>query len=223
MKNTMHKNFRLVVILAAAALVLSACGAAAEAEPTTDPNMVFTQVAETVMVSMTQTSQAMPPTATPAPTATMVPPTQPVIPTVDMTVATQDPAAAVPTVSFGPTATVQLYGDAAKFNTQSPVDGKVFSKNEDFIYHVCLGNIGETDWTDDYYLKYVDGTKICFKNKTYVGDTVEPNEKWCFDMSCQAPGTSGTYTTYWFFYNDDGKEIAVDGASGIYFTYKVSD
>ena len=217
MKNTMQKNLGMVMILAVTALVLSACGAAAETEPTTDPNVVFTQVAETVMVSMTQTSQAMPPTSTPAPTATMVP-TQPVVPT-----ALPTQQAVVPTVALAPTSTVQLYGDAAKFNTQSPADGKVFKKNEDFVYHVCLGNIGETDWNDGYYLDHVDGPRVCFDDKTYVGDTVEPNDKWCFDMSCKAPEGSGTYTTYWFFMNADGDEIPVDGSSGIYFTYKVTE
>lgn len=221
MKNMMQKSFGLAVILTAAALVLSACGAAAPAEPTADPNVVFTQVAETVMVSMTQTSEAMPPTEVPAPTATMAP-TQPPVPTVDVA-ATASVAAAVPTVALGPTATVQRFGDAATFNTQSPADGTVFSKNEDFVYHVCLGNIGDTDWTTGFNLLYVDGTKACFDTRTYVGDTVEPGGKWCFDMSCKAPESTGTFTSYWDFRDADDNQILVDGLPGIYFTFKVID
>ena len=78
--NTKTRITAWVSMLALAALVLSACGPAAPAEPTLDPNMVFTQVAETVMVSMTQTAQAMPPTPMPEPTATTAP-TQPPAPT----------------------------------------------------------------------------------------------------------------------------------------------
>lgn len=219
MMKPMQKYRGLFLVLAAAAMILSACGAAAEAEPTTDPNMVFTQVAETVMVSMTQTSEAMPPTATPEPTATLAP-TQPPVPTADLTQAT-NAAAAVPTVALGPTATVQLFGDAAKWNTQSPMDGKVFSKAEDFTFHVCMSNVGSTDWTTEFYLNYVDGYNACFDSKVYVGETISPDDtdpKWCFDLSCRAPETPGTYTTYWFMKDNDGNKV-LNGE--VYFTYKV--
>lgn len=220
MKKMKQKSLGLVVLLAAAALIFSACGAAAPEEPTPDPNVVFTQVAETVMVSMTQTSEAMPPTEAPLPTATMAP-TQPPAPTVDVQ-ATASAAAVVPTVALAPTSTVQLFGDAAKFNTQSPADGTSFKPNEDFVYHVCLGNIGDTDWDTGFNLKYVDGTKACFDNRTYVGETIEPGGKWCFDLSCKAPESTGTFTTYWDFRDADDNQILVDGLPGVYFTFKVA-
>lgn len=213
MKNTMLKTLSLAAVMIAAALMLGACGAAAPAEPTVDPNVIFTQVAETVMVSMTQTSEAMPPTATPQPTATPEP-TQPPVPTVDVSLETQQ---AVPTIALGPTATVQLYGDVAKWNTQSPVDGKVFSVGEEFTFHVCMGNVGSTDWTTGYYLKYIDGYKACWNTKVNVGETVEPGDKWCFDMGCTAPYTAGSYTTYWYMYDDDGNKVT---NSEVYFAYK---
>jgi len=212
MKKSMQKALGLIAALTTAALILAACGAAAPAEPTTDPNVIFTQVAETVMVSMTQTSQAMPPTATPEPTATTAPTPEP----------TQEPEqesqAPLPTIAMGPTATVQLYGDAAKWNTQSPIDGKVFTVNQDFTFHVCMANVGSTSWTTGYYLGYIDGPKVCFQSKTYVGKVVEPGGKWCFDLSCQAPSTSGPYTTYWFMKNADGTKVT---NGEVYFTYKV--
>lgn len=211
-----QKKCGLLAILFATAILFSSCGAAAEAEPTTDPNMVFTQVAETVMVSMTQTFEAMPPTATPEPTATVVP-TQPIAPTVDLSQATQ---AVVATAALAPTITSQVYGDAAKWNTQSPVDGTVLSTDEDFTFHVCMDNVGTTDWTDDYYLNYIGGYNACFDAKVYVGETVSPDDTdptWCFDLSCRAPSTAGTYTTYWYLRNDDGENV-LNGE--VYFTYK---
>mgnify|MGYP000976695525 FL=1 len=129
--NMANKKMSLFALLACATLLLSACGAAAPAEPTADPNAIFTQVAETVMVSMTQTAEAMPPTPTPEPTATMAP-TLPPVPTVDL----QATQVVAPTIPVGPTATVQRFGDSAQYNTQTPVDGKVFKKGEQFQFVV---------------------------------------------------------------------------------------
>ena len=215
MKKTMFKTLSLVAVMIAAALMLGACGAAAPAEPTVDPNVIFTQVAETVMVSMTQTSEAIPPTSTPEPTATPEP-TQPPAPTVDVSQEMQQQQG-VPTIAMGPTATVQLFGDVAKWNTQSPMDGKIFSTGQEFTFHVCMGNVGSTDWTTGYYLKYVDGYKACWDSKVKVGKTVEPGGKWCFDLGCTAPYSAGSYKTTWFMYDDDGNKVT---NSEVYFAYK---
>jgi hypothetical protein len=212
MKKSMQKTLGLIAILTTAAMILTACGAAAPAEPTTDPNVIFTQVAETVMVSMTQTFQAMPPTSTPEPTATTAPTEEP-LPT--QPVEEQMPA---PTIPVGPTATVQLYGDAARFGTQSPVDGKVFKADESFTYHVCMDNVGSTYWTTAYYLNFVDGAKPCWKSKTNIGKSVAPGERWCFNLECKAPSTAGVYTSYWFLKNGDGTKVT---NGEVYFTFKV--
>lgn len=205
-----NKKLAWASILVVSVIFLSGCGAAAPTEPTQDPNMVFTQVAETVMVSMTQTAEAMPPTATPEPTATMAP-TQPPAPTADVTQAT------IPTQPLGPTATIQLFGDAAKWNTQSPMDGKVFKVGEEFVFHVCIGNIGSTDWDTKYYLQYVSGYQLWNNTTTFkVGDVVEPGNPWCFDLPSVAPHSPGNYITRWYFKNPDGEFLLE-----VYFSYKV--
>lgn len=195
------------------ALILSACGLAAPKEPTLDPNMVFTQVAETVMVSMTQTSEAMPPTPLPEPTSIPQPTLAPV-PTVDPNLPTATPAEQLPAV---PTATVQRFGDAAKFNTQDPKDGKVFKTGESFTFHVCLGNIGTTDWNTKYYLEWVSGNRLWSNTKYfYVGDIVKPGGKWCFDLPSVAPYDPGSYITRWYLRNPK-KDKMIE----VYFSYKV--
>jgi len=212
MKNSTRK-FAWACALVANIFVLSACGAAAPSEPTPDPNMVFTQVAETVMVSMTQTAEAQPPTPTSEPTPTPKPNKQPT-PTVDLTLPT---LATIPTQPLGPTATIQRYGDAAKWNTQSPLDGKVFKVGEEFVFHVCLGNIGSTDWDDKYYLEFVSGNRLWSDtSKFYITDLVKPNGVWCFDLPSVAPYNPGTYITRWYFKNKDGDFILE-----VYFAYKV--
>ncbi len=198
-----------VSVLALTALVLSACGPSAPAEPTLDPNVVFTQVAETVMVSMTQTSEAMPPTPTPEPTATTAP-TQPPAPTAP-------PAPVATPLPAGPTPTVQVFGDSAKYNTQSPIDGKVFKPSEQFAFHVCLGNNGTTDWTTKYYLEYISGFRLWSNEKFfYVGNLVKPGGTWCFDLPSVAPTVPGAYITRWYFKNPDGLFMLE-----VYFNYKV--
>lgn len=217
MKKTMLKTLSLVAVMIVAALMLGACGAAAPAEPTVDPNVIFTQVAETVMVSMTQTAEAMPPTVTPEPTATTAP-TPTMEPTADGTQdQTQQQPQTAPTISMGPTATVQLYGDVARWQTQSPLDGKIFKIGEEYNFHVCMLNVGSTDWNTSFSLRYIDGYKTCWNNKVNVGDNVEPGDKWCFDLGCTAPYSAGSYTTYWYMYDDDGNKVL---NSEVYFTYK---
>lgn len=210
--NQKSRIFAWASAMSIMALTLSACGLAAPAEPTQDPNMVFTQVAQTVMVSMTQTAEAMPPTPTPEPTATPQP-TPTTAPTIDpATIPTQGPAA-----PLAPTATIQRFGDSAQFNTQSPMDGKVFKTGEDFAFHVCLGNNGSTEWNTKYYLEFVSGQRLWSNTKYfYVGNIVKPGGKWCFDLPSVAPYSPGSYITRWYFKNPDGQFILE-----VYFSYKV--
>ncbi|HEY60490.1 MAG TPA: hypothetical protein G4N92_07405 [Anaerolineae bacterium] len=210
------KKYSWLAAVMAFTFILSACTGGAAAEPTQDPDMVFTQVAETVMVSMTQTAEAAPPTPTSEPTATQLPAMPPTA-TVDPN---QPTATLLPTQPFGPTPTTQLYGDVAKYNTQSPMDGKVFLPSEIFEFHICLGNIGSTDWTTEYYLEYIDGQKLWGDtSKFLVGETVEPNGKWCFDLPSIAPDQAGDYITRWWFKNKNDEKIY---GGEVYFHYFVS-
>lgn len=209
MRNTSKLKMAAAIVLAA--VILSACGAAAPAEPTQDPNAIFTQVAQTVMVSMTQTTEAMPPTPMPEPTATTAP-ALPAAPTADIT--TEMPA---PTLPVGPTATIQRFGDSAKFNTQTPADGKVFPIGEYFQFTVCFGNDGSTEWDEDFYLEWMSGYRLWNDTKYfYVGETIEPGGKWCFTMPAVSPHVPGSYTTRWYFKNKTGNYM-----QEVYFSYKV--
>jgi len=210
------QKFQILSVILFVSVFLSACGIAGSAEPTQDPNAVFTQVAETVMVSMTQTAEAIPPTPTPAPTATTAP-TLPPVPTTDPA-ATQ---AVIPTQpSLGPTATVQKYGASANWLSSNPADGSVFSQGEQFNLTVCLLNDGGWDWTDRYYMKWVDGYRLTSNQPYYIDadKIIEPGEKWCFTLPCVAPKNPGSYTTYWNMY---GKGDNPNLLEQVYFPFKV--
>lgn len=199
------KKIKTVSILVLVAVVMSACGLAAPAEPTQDPNAVFTQVAETVMVSMTQTSEAMPPT--PEPTATAEPTEAP----------TALPTQPIATVPVGPTATIPRVGDSAKYNTQTPADGKVFKTGESFQFIVCMGNNGTTKWDNTYYLEWMSGFRLWNDTKYfYVGEVIEPGGKWCFYSPAVAPYNPGEYITRWYMKNGDDQFM-----QEVYFSYKV--
>lgn len=208
------KKINGFLVLGFAVILLSACTGGANAEPTQDPNVVFTQVAETVMVSMTQTAIAQP-SATPQPTATSMP-TLPPTPTVDPNQPTA--TAQVSNQPAYPTATTQYYGDAARWNTQTPIDGTVLTRSQNFAFHVCLSNVGATDWTTKYYLQYVSGYQLWSSaTKFYIGETVEPGGKWCFDLPSIAPDKVGEYTTRWYLKNNTNESF-----SEVYFHYYVA-
>jgi len=181
------KKMKIAASLLVFAVFVSACGAAAPAEPTQDPNAVFTQVAETVMVSMTQTAQAMPPTPTPQPTATIAP-------TIAVPTAAAVPTQGVPTLPVGPTATIQKYGDSARWLSTNPSDGSVLKGGEYRQVTVCLLNDGTTTWTASYYLEWVGGYRLWNDTKYFYIDadeSVDPGEKWCFTMPAVPPEAAG--------------------------------
>jgi hypothetical protein len=118
---------------------------------------------------------------------------------------------------MAPTATIQRFGDAAKWNTQNPIDGKVFKASEEFAFHVCFGNIGTTEWGPKYYLEFISGNRLWSNTKFfYVRNTVKPGGTWCFDLPSIAPSSPGSYITRWYFKNPEGQFMAE-----VYFAYKV--
>lgn len=208
---SIKKNFKTFAVVMIFTIIISACGAAAPAEPTADPNAVFTQVAQTVMVSMTQTAEALPPTPMPQPTATTAPtPTIGIPPT---------QAVVSPTLPVGPTATIQRFGDSAQYNTQTPLDGKVFNKGEEFQFIVCFGNNGSTIWDHTYYLEWISGFRLWSDTKYFYigqGEQIEPGGKWCFYSPAVAPHNSGTYMTRWYMKNGENQYM-----QEVYFNYSV--
>ena len=87
-------NKRFVVMLSALlsiAFVGTSCGSRVEPTPTTDPNAVMTEVAQTVAAEITAAALL-----TPSPTATLAPtPTIPATPTQDLTALPTVPTVAV--------------------------------------------------------------------------------------------------------------------------------
>lgn len=205
MKNKNRKFLSWLMVFTAIAMFLSGCGVfGGSAEPTTDPNMVFTQVAETVMVSMTQTAEAIPPTPTPEPTSTPEP-----TPTPEPTREPDEDEQAQPAQPAQPAAqapTQQFFGDKARWLSNNPMDGATINRGQPATLTVCLNNVGSTEWNDQYYIQYSSGqvphpgSSRWFIDK---GKKIKPGEKWCFTLEVFAPNEPGTYQTNWSMRNPE--------------------
>jgi len=209
MKNQIRK-LKTAMFLMAITLLLAACVGGA-AEPTTDPNIVFTEVAETVMVSITQTAQAMP-TNTPQPTPTSEPTPFPTS-TIDITIPTTAPI--IPGES---TPTTQLYGDRATWTAQSPMDGKTFKPHESFTFHGCWNNVGTTTWNKNYKMVWVPGSTQLWAGQTTWNPPFEvpPGKNWCPDLPSITPYEPGKHITRWYLKTD--RDIYIWEA---YFNFRV--
>lgn len=211
--NKNRKKYGWILFVAIPAMILSGCGLGTPAEPTLDPNVVFTEVAETVMVSMTQTAAAIPPTPTPEPTSTPEPTRTP-----EPTPATSN--AQQPAQPAAPAAPQQYLGDKAAWRSNNPSDNQTFTGGFKFQLTACFDNVGSTEWNDKYYLEYVSGENLWYAQSRWfidAGKKVKPSERWCFTMHAVTPAEAGSYITRYFVRNPDG--IIMEE---LYFPFKVA-
>jgi len=178
-------------------LTLAACSNA-NATPTTSPEMVYTQAAQTVAAGLTQTAVLLP-TATSTPTlppTNTPPPTQAV--TVASTIGTTPVTLASPTKSVGP--------DKAEWVAQSPGDGTVFTPGEDFTLTWTVKNTGSTTWTTDYQLRFYLGNSALRFTASDIKfpKEVKPNDTIDLSLRMEAPHNGGDYTTIWVLSTNEG-------------------
>lgn len=207
MKNNWRKsNIFIVLIVVEVVVFLSAC---APAQPQVDPNLVYTQAAETVSAQLALTQAAVPPaTQTPEPSATVELPTA----TVVVMVPTFTPLALQQTTNTPPATPTQIRagGDQAKWAYTTPSDGSEFKAGQTFPLAIGLENTGSTTWTQEYKLIYAGGTQISSQTSLSYdpagGDklTIPPGEKAEFIMLATAPLDPGSYKSTWFFKNPAG-------------------
>ena len=227
----MKKKLQITGILAIIAIVfsllISACGAAAPAEPTTDPGAVYTMAAATVQAQLTEAAlanpTAVPPTNTPEPSPTTPPP-----PTAEPTMA----EAVQPTPPFGGVATALptiannlnpnlaptqssasaagfKVGDYAEFQYSIPADGTVFAPGERFQLETGFKNVGSVTWTTEYALVFIGGDQFSGVTRVPLKVAVKPGEKAIFNVDQAAPGTPGKkYTSYWAMVTQTGARVA---------------
>ncbi|HEX7556695.1 MAG TPA: NBR1-Ig-like domain-containing protein [Leptolinea sp.] len=223
---------KITGILAINAIILgtliSACGAAAPAAPTTDPGAVYTMAAATVQAQLTQAAAANPTaapatateTAKPAATATLQIAQQPTSPF--GAVPTLSGGTAVPTLINGlnpnlaPTSAQPAgfsVGDVAQFQYNIPADNTVFAPGIPFQMEVGFKNVGSVTWTTEYSLRYTGGTQMSGVTVVPLKAAVKPGEKAIFNVDLHAPGGPNDtktpyYLSYWHLTTQTGLAVA---------------
>lgn len=178
-------------------LTLAACSSA-NTTPTTSPEMVYTQAAQTVSAGLTQTAILLPsststptlaPTNTPAPTQAA---------TATSGVSVTPLVQKSPTRSTGP--------DKAEWVAQNPGDGTILSPGQDFTLTWTVKNIGTTTWTTDYQLRYylVDQSLRMGAIDIKLPKEVKPNESVDLTLTMKAISSTGDFTTIWVLTNKEG-------------------
>ena len=196
-------------ILLGLAAIATACGSRVEPTPTTDPNAIMTEVAQTVAAEIT--AEAL---LTPSPTATLAPtPTIPAAPTQDLT-ALPTVAVTAPSSGVGVATQPVTTGDNAAWVEDVTVpDGEIYYANESFKKIWRVKNTGSTTWTTDYSLINIDDNNWGAAVKIPLTVSVAPGEEVNLSVTLRAPNSLGKHFSRWFLMNPSsqvfGEELYV--------------
>lgn len=200
----MWRSPRLILILAAAMLIVSACNLPRAQSETPDPNAFLTVAAETVQAQLTLDALLTPQaTQTPPPSETPAPPT----------LTSTPPSTASPTPIC----------DLAQFITDVTVpDGAVFQPGETFTKTWRLKNNGVCTWTSGYQLIFDSGDSMSGPATQALAGSVAPDQTVDMSVTLKAPATAGTYRGYWKLRNSAGVLLPVsNGFQGTSFFVEI--
>ena len=203
MSTTQKATWSLMVIILVG---LAACGGAT---PTTDPNLVHTQIWQTVQAAQTLTGLAVSPTSTATDTPEIS--VTPRLTNTPLITDTLLPGAATASPFVISTATVAVTKsstcDNAQFVSETYTDGSVISPGAVFVKTWTYKNLGPCTWNQDYKLIYGyagDGTNWNTTPATFFPSLVVPGDKVDLSVTLTAPSTPGNYIAYFRLQNDNG-------------------
>lgn len=210
----MHlKKLAWLLSLAVIAITLSACNIGATPAPTLDVSAIYTSAAQTLVAAfssqMTQTAQAIPPTAistnTPLATFTLLPTFPPAVGSTPIGGLTP---IGTPLVLSTPLSTLSapLCNDSVWMGDIGVQDGDVMKPGQDFTKTWALKNTGTCKWDDGYTLVFVSGDKMdgydyALKKSS---DFVDPGETINISINLTAHLAEGTYSGCWKMRDDKG-------------------
>ena len=124
---------------------------------------------------------------------------------------TSEPSA-IPTIQISPTAATPAAsapapgGDRGEYVSDVTIpDGTVFSPNENFQKTWEIANAGQTTWTTEYSLIYIDGALLGAPPAIPLPSTVEPGGRVRITVDMVAPPDAGGYRGYWKLRNASGQ------------------
>ena len=206
----------LFLLLLSTSLTLTACSPA-QASPTTTPTQIsveaiHTQAAATIYAGQTGTASAMP-TSTPTATNTLTP-TATITNTPTLTkvayvapfftaviTTTGTPGTLMPS----PTATLGGVGcnNSAFIQDMSIPDNSNLNPDKTFTKTWRIKNTGTCTWTSDFKFTFVGG-ELFNSDTTKIRRTVGPGAMTDISLAMVAPGSPGTYSSYWRMADDKG-------------------
>jgi len=192
----MKKN--ILILLALAALTLSACAPATPIEPTPDVLAIRTSAAYTVVAEFTLTAASwtptpLPPTETPVPTP---------LPTETPTIAySTDPTQ----IALGTPGLLcdDLAFDNATVDVTIP-DGTSMTPGQEFVKTWKIKNTGACTWGDGYGLVYAGYADKMSGVTVPLGVVVEIGQEIEVSVNFKAPDKIGEYTSAWQMANPKG-------------------
>ena len=162
--------------------------------PEQNENMIYTAMAETSVVNITETYEALPPTETPTATPTEVPSSTP----------TEDPPVVPTAVEIVVTDTPRVsLADKAEFVSVLPSPNQ-FKVGQVFNLTWQIKNVGISTWSGKYKFFHLDGIRLANQDTFAIDTTVEPGGILTVSMLATAPDTEGSYQTTWAISNPDG-------------------
>jgi len=210
----MSRKFqRIGIFILIMLITLPACSPKTAAEPTTDPNMIYTSAAITVQAQLTKAAEGKP-TATytlqpPTETPTVEPlpmQTEPGVPGEPVQTATQ---ASLPSA----TATYAPPVAAAKYElvSQDPADGTTLAPDYKFDMIWTIKNTGTATWTEDYTVQFfigdrIGGTKYTINSYNFR-ESVEPGKTTSIIVDMMAPSSPGEYYSWWKIKDENGNNF----------------
>ncbi len=196
-----------ILAIMAMSVILFGCGSKAPAEPTANPNLIYTAAAQTADARLTQIFQL-------TPSATPVTPS----PTFDFvqTMAAQTAAALLtqaagqtppPQATVSPTsASSGTGGDRAVFVADVTIpDGSVIAPGAAFTKTWKLQNAGTTTWTNKYSLAFASGEQMGTTTSVPISQSVAPGAQIDVSVDLVAPSKNGSYQGYWKMKNASGQ------------------
>lgn len=184
-------------------LLLSACGGgqSANQSDTPAPEAIFTSAAQTAEARRIERFSQ---TATLAPEA--------IIETSTFETPTQTP----PSIQISPSAALTMTasaatqpasgGDRGEFLADVSIpDGTVFAPNLPFQKTWRVKNSGQTTWTPEYVLVFIDGDLMGAEPAVPLPETVEPGKTTEITVDMVSPPNPGKYRGYWKMRNAAGQ------------------
>jgi len=207
----LKRFLKISLFLGGLSIFLAACGSAGSDEPATPaPEAVFTSAAQTAEARRIERF---------AQTATLP---------AESLIATSAFSTPTPTVGLTNTVAVQASPSASGVEATQPAaggdrgeyvadvtipDGTVFAPNQAFQKTWRIANAGQTTWTVDYSLVFIDGALMGAEPTVPLPKSVAPGEKVEITVNMVAPPDEGPYRGYWELRNATG-QIFGFGANG---------